>query len=129
MLAMHLRGTTLIKESPGWGQLAHQPKEDFHTMKMNQKFHKGDGRPMTTLDVEQMGFSRDEMLNAQVWLEEFMLGDTQDAAHARAVYSFSTAMATAISRLRGEPVDSGDDNISYMLSPTDPNTLGDKDGD
>lgn len=81
-------------------------------MKMNQKFHKGDGHPLTTLDVEQMKFSRDDMLNAQVWLEEFVLGDTQDAAHARAVYSFSTAMATAILKQSSHPVDSGSDSVA-----------------
>ena len=98
-------------------------------MKMNQKFHKGDGHHMTTLDVEQMKFSRDGLLNAQVWLEEFMLGDTQDTAHARAVYSFSTAMATAILVQRSYPIEPGNRNISYTLLPTDPNTLDNKHGD
>ena len=98
-------------------------------MKVNQKFHKRDGHQMTTLDVEQMKFSGDDFLNAQVWLEEFMLGDTQDAAHARAIYSFSAGMANAILVQSSYPVASGNCNISYTLLPTDPNTFGNKHGD
>jgi hypothetical protein len=62
-----------------------QPKKDLHTMNINQKFHKRGGHHMTTLDVEQMEFTCDDFLNAQVWLEEFMLGDTQGASHALAL--------------------------------------------
>jgi hypothetical protein len=84
---------------------------------------------MTTLDVEQMKFSGNDFINAQMWLENFMMGDTQDAAHARAIYSFSAGMANAILVQSSYPVDSGNCNISYTLPPTDLNTFRNKHGD
>lgn len=53
---------------------------------------------ITTLDVEQMCVSTDELTNAMLWLEEIALGNTQGAAHALALCWFVEAYASASDR-------------------------------
>lgn len=54
---------------------------------------------MTTLDVEQMFVSTDELTDAMLWLEEVALGNMQGTSHALALCFLIEGYARASNRV------------------------------
>jgi hypothetical protein len=66
---------------------------------ISRNCHNHNHNQMTTLDVEQMCVSTDELTYAMLWLEEVALGGTESASHALALCCFIEGYARAVNRL------------------------------